>query len=154
MYDEFIAVISEMTKVFTNLIQVERRKLRASLDNDMDTLKSCMAKEQAASMELKGLERKRIDIQTSLGMQDLSFREMVDKAGPDYEYELSTSLNLLSNAMTDFENMSDEARTVVEMNIANLNMLLASRKEEELQATSQNNSMKKGSGGKFTDFKA
>lgn len=147
-YDDFIAVLSDLTKVFVNLLRVEETKLRASLENNIELLQSCMAKEQAASMELKGLERKRLQIQSSLGFSGLTFREIVDRVESEHALEVSTAVRLLGDSIRNFEAVSDEARTVIEMNLANLDMLLSQRYMEE-QPDHKGNT----SNGKFTNLK-
>lgn len=146
-YNDFIAVLSDLTKVFVNLVRVEETKLRAALENNIELLQSCMTKEQAASMELKGLERRRLQLQSSLGFDQMTFQEMIEKAEPDHAYELSNAVRLLSDSMRQFEAVSDEARTVIEMNLANLDMLLAQRhiREQDTKGSS--------STGKFTNLK-
>lgn len=147
-YEEFIAVLSDLSKVFVHLHRVEQTKLTAALDNNIELLQNCMTKEQAASMELKGLERKRMQLQASLGFADLSFQEIVERAEPEYVFELNTAVKLLGDSIREFEAISNEAGTVIEMNLANLNMLLSQRYLDSQQGVN-----KGGSNGKFTGLK-
>lgn len=147
-YEDFIVVLSELTKVFVNLLRVEERKLTAALENNIELLQSCMAKEQAASLELKGLERKRMQIQTALGFEGLSFQEMIEQSESDYAFELNNAVRLLSDSIKDFEAVADEAGTVIEMNLANLDMLLSQRYMDGHAGHKGNTS-----GGKFRNLK-
>ena len=73
---DLIDVLMDISKIFTSLIQIQRIKLNASLQNDIAKLQGCLQKEQAASMELKSLEKRRTQIIDSLGYEGLSFDVM------------------------------------------------------------------------------
>ncbi len=153
---DLINVLMDISKIFTSLIQIQRVKLNASLENDMVKLEGCLKKEQAASMELKGLERRRIQIVESLGYEGLTLDEMVDRADDEYSADLYNAVSVLRDSTNNFSKLSDEVRTVIELNLANLNMLLSQRAAQAAnQMNSQNIERKKPIGStSITDFKA
>lgn len=156
---DLINVLMDISKVFTSLIQIQKIKLQASLENDIGKLQGCMKKEQAASMELKSLERHRLEVVEALGYASLNFDEMIQKTDMEYATELNTAVNILISSMRDFGNISDEVRTVIEMNLANLDMLLAMRQAQVTQTNSKRQetamAQKKPIGStSITDFKA
>lgn len=153
---DLINVLMDISKVLTSLIQIQRIKLNASLENDIVKLQGCLKKEQAASMELKGLERRRLEIVESLGYTGLSFDEMIDRTDDDNATELYNAISILREAKKNFSQLSDEVHTVIQLNLANLNMLLAQRTPQiNGQTGSQNIERKKPIGStSITDFKA
>lgn len=153
---DLINVFMDISKIFTSLVQIQRIKLNASLENDIEKLQACLQKEQAASMELKSLEKRRIQIIESLGYEGLSFDEMIERTDEEYAADLYTAVNVLRDATKDFSQLSDEVRTVIELNLANLNMFLSQRLSQSVDETNSTNIERKKPIGStsITDFKA
>ena len=152
---DLIDVLMDISKIFTSLIQIQRIKLNASLQNDIAKLQGCLQKEQAASMELKSLEKRRTQIIDSLGYEGLSFDEMMDRTDDEYATDLYNAVKVLRDATKGFSQLSDEVRTVIELNLANLNMILSQKASQAIDANSANIERKKPIGStSITDFKA
>ena len=152
---DLIDVLMDISKIFTSLIQIQRIKLNASLQNDIAKLQGCLQKEQAASMELKSLEKRRTQIIESLGYEGLSFDEMMDRTDDEYATDLYNAVKVLRDATKGFSQLSDEVRTVIELNLANLNMFLSQKASQAIDANSANIERKKPIGStSITDFKA
>lgn len=153
---DLIDVLMDISKIFTSLIQIQRIKLNASLQNDIAKLQGCLQKEQAASMELKSLEKRRTQIIESLGYEGLSFDEMMDRTDDEYATDLYNAVKVLRDATKGFSQLSDEVRTVIELNLANLNMFLSQRLSQSVDETNSTNIERKKPIGStsITDFKA
>lgn len=154
--EDLISVLMDISKIFTSLTHIQKIKLNASLENDVDKLEGCLKKEQAASMELRSLEKRRIQVIESLGYESLSFDEMVDRTDERYAADLYNAVRILKEAAKNFSALSDEVRTVIELNLANLNMLLSQRLSQTANSTDLPNIERKKPIGStsITDFKA
>ena len=105
-------------------------------------------------MELKSLEKRRTQIIDSLGYEGLSFDEMMDRTDDEYATDLYNAVKVLRDATKGFSQLSDEVRTVIELNLANLNMFLSQKASQAIDANSANIERKKPIGStSITDFK-
>ena len=58
-FTDFKKIIEELIALFDHLIPIEQEKLDAAIKNRVTFVEDCMHKEQAAVLQLRGLEQKR-----------------------------------------------------------------------------------------------
>lgn len=116
--NDFTAVIEDMIQLFQDLVQVEQIKLEAAKKNRITFVEDCMNKEQAAILKLRGLDKKREDCQERLGMKGDTFQQILSKVSED---EARNRLKELFDGLTYqvrlFQEISDSARTMIEINL-------------------------------------
>lgn len=79
-FTAFTKVIEEFITLFDHLIEIEQEKLDAAVKNRVTFVEDCMHKEQAAVLQLRGLEQKREAEQKHLGMEGYTFRQILEEA--------------------------------------------------------------------------
>ena len=76
-FTAFSKIIEEFIALFDHLIPIEQEKLDAAVKNRITFVEDCMHKEQAAVLQLRGLEQKREAQQKLLGMEGYTFRQIL-----------------------------------------------------------------------------
>ena len=112
-YSSFIEVIREFIQLFEALIPIEQKKLDSAVHNQVSFVEDCMNQEQAAVLRLRGLELKRQKIQKDLGMEQLTFKQLIEEAPEDVKVSLIPLFNELNEKVALFRSVSDSAKDTI-----------------------------------------
>ncbi len=124
-FSNFIKLIEDYIVLFDNLIPIEQEKLDAAVKNQVTFIEDCMHKEQAAVLQLRGLEQKREAEQKRLGMDNYTFKEILAHA-PEEAAALEPLFDRLSERVRSFRSISDSAKDIIEVNLHVIQSALAS----------------------------
>lgn len=149
-FTNFIKVIEDYIKLFEELIAVEQTKLEAAAKNRVSFVEDCMHKEQAAVLRMRGLEQKRELEQKNLGMENYTFRQILEEAPDDIASLLSPLFDRLSDQVRSFQAVSGSAREMIEVNLHMIQSALASA-EKGTYSVDGKKEEGKDNGRHFTD---
>lgn len=127
---KFKEIIMELTDFFEELTQLENVKLQAIVDNNLKLLEECMSKEQVGIMRLRVLEKRRAEVQKEMGLEGLSFREIVAKLEGEEKAELERMYYELEAALTLFNRIADSTKTAIESNLYSIEAILERLKQK------------------------
>lgn len=145
-YTAFTEIMNEFIGFFDELIPIEQQKLDAAVAQKVAAVEDCMNREQAFVLRLRGLEQKRERLQREMGEEELTFREIIERA-PAREGERLKPLFLrLSERLSHFQSVRDGARDAIEVNLH----MIRSRTEAGGVSYSPSGKKEKTSGGGFT----
>lgn len=116
-FTDFIKLIEEFIRFFDELIPLEQEKLDAAVKNRVSFIEECMHKEQALVLRLRGLEQKREKAQEKLGMKDLSFRQILEKAPDDVSSVLKPLFDRMSEQVRTLQSIIDNSKNAIEVNL-------------------------------------
>ena len=102
-FDSFSVVITDMLKLFEELIDFENKKLDAIAANEVAVLDQYMNSEQVYLMKMRGIENRREKVQTQLGVPDLTFREIIEKFQDSEKEPLNTLYEQLSSKTVELK---------------------------------------------------
>lgn len=119
-YLDFIALIEEFIRLFESLTAIEQKKLDSAIENKITFVEECMNKEQALILRLRGLEQRREKLQHTLGLDNLTFRQIIEQAPPDAAGELKPLFDRLSRQVRDFQAVNESAKDVIALNLHKL----------------------------------
>lgn len=122
--NEFKEIISELILLFQDLCEIEQEKLNVIQKNRVTFLEDCMNQEQAAILKMRGLDIRREACQERLGWKGDSFRQILEKAGEAERKELEPLFDDLSRFVSLFQEISDSAKTMIEVNLHQINKML------------------------------
>lgn len=128
--DEFKQIITELILLFEHLCEVEQRKLAVVQKSQVTYLEDCMNEEQAAILKMRGLDSRREKCQERLGWKGDSFRQILDKATDTERDELQPLFASLSHQVAAFRDLSDSAKTMIEINLHQVNKAIAAQQGE------------------------
>lgn len=120
-----------MIVFFDEMTDVEKEKLKAVTENNMPLLEECMNKEQANILKLRGLDKKREQIQCDLSFEKLSFKEIIPLLAGEDKMELGSMLNEILIAVSLYKKYSENAKTAIEVNIHIINQILNQMKNKK-----------------------
>lgn len=119
--NEFIAVIEELIQLFQKLTEIEQVKLEAAKKNRVTYVEDCMNQEQAAILKLRGLDKKREQCQERLGFKGYTFQQILSEVPEGGHSRLKELFDRLSYQVKLFQEISDSARTMIEINLHMIN---------------------------------
>ncbi len=124
-FTAFTKIIKEYIALFDHLIPIEQEKLDAAVKNRVTFVEDCMHKEQAAVLQLRGLEQKRETEQRRLGMEGYTFRQILESA-PEEADVLNPLFDQLAERVRSFQSVSASAKDIIEVNLHVIQTALAS----------------------------
>lgn len=116
-FTAFTKIIEELVTLFDHLIPIEQEKLDAAVKNRVSFVEDCMHKEQAAVLQLRGLEQKRESEQKRLGMEGYTFRQILEHAPEEAVSILNPLFDQLAERVRTFQSISASARDIIEVNL-------------------------------------
>lgn len=122
--DNLVSIVKELISFFEELTKTESEKLKAVTETDMEKLDECMKKEQAAILKLRGLDKKREDIQSQLSFSGLTFSQILEKLPQDEKLELQTYFDRLNTVYKAFKNADNSAKKAIEVNLYSIDRIL------------------------------
>ena len=75
-------------------------------------------------MQLRVLEKHRAEIQKDLGVEKLSFREIIDNLEGEVKDEILELYQKLANKLTLFNHTADRTKTAIEANLYSIDAIL------------------------------
>ena len=82
-FEEFAAVIRDLTAVVSDIGKVEDAKARAASEKHHQLLDGYIQREQAQILRLRGLEQHMTRLAETLGWNSLNFRQILEAASPE-----------------------------------------------------------------------
>ena len=124
-FTAFSKIIEEFIALFDHLIPIEQEKLDAAVKNRVTFVEDCMHKEQAAVLQLRGLEQKREAEQKRLGMGDYTFRQILEHVPDEAGKVLNPLFDQLAERVRTFQSINNSARDIIEVNLHVIQTALA-----------------------------
>ncbi|MDD4843170.1 MAG: flagellar export chaperone FlgN [Anaerotignum sp.] len=122
---DFNQIILSLIELFKALSFVEKDKLKAVTSKDLDTLNACIKNEQVQVLKLKGLDKKREQVQAALGYENRSFKEIIALLPEEQKKESKELFAMLEQATADFNAVNDSVKTALDVNLHVVNTKLS-----------------------------
>jgi hypothetical protein len=122
---DFYKIVLSLIDLFKDLATLEKDKLKAVTSNNLDALNTCLKNEQVLELKLKGLDKKREQIQVSLGYDNLKFREIIALLPEEEKKEGSRLYSMLQQATSDFHAINDSVKNALDVNLHLINKKLS-----------------------------
>lgn len=117
VWGEYLALLGKVTKTLEDLTSVEQAKIKAVNDRDLPTVEQCMKKEQAYSLNLRGLDQKREKLMGQLGMRGVPLRSIMEHCPPGAEEETKEAADALRRQYSIFQTASEVSRDTLEIHL-------------------------------------
>ena len=127
--EAYISVTQKTVEQICDMIEIEREKRQALLNQNMEALDGVLQRQQAMLMQTENLERKRIALQAAAGFEGLTASEVLEKLPESAE---KVELKLI------FAQLKDKSELLKELNqtaldIANNNLNIYERVTHDVQ---------------------
>ena len=111
-YPELLRFLEELDGALTSLTALQDEKRAAA--QDLDGLNACMKREQALSLALRGLERRREPLLASLGLAGTALRDLPQRCPPEHRGETARAVEKVLRSYQVLQSAQGAARTVLE----------------------------------------
>ncbi len=116
-FNDIHNIINEYITLMDKLIDFERSKLEAVQSKDNDLLNTFLKEEQVYLLQLRGLDQKRETTQRNLGIENLTYRDIISLAEGQEKENLQSSYDTLSIKTTEFKNLIETIKTHIEIKL-------------------------------------
>ncbi len=125
----YFTFLTDLAQTLDGLSALEQKKIQAIQNNDQALLDQYMKQEQAATMDLRGRERKRTQLLQQLGLESGSLRQLPDLCPSQYKSQASEIVQQVLRSYQVFSSAQQAARTLMESRLRNIQKELEHREE-------------------------
>lgn len=116
-YMQIKDIIDEYIKLMDLLINFENEKLEAVKMKDINKLDTFLKEEQVYLLKLRGLDKKREDIQKNMGFEGMTYREIIQTSEGSLRSELENSYGILSAKTQQFNQILNTLKTHIDIRL-------------------------------------
>ena len=124
--EELMKVFSETIQFIDEITEVENKKFQAALKNNIAAVDECMKKEQVLLLKLRGIDKKREAAQKALGYENMTFRQIIEKAPESDKKKLTEIFNSIEQKLKKYKESFSNAHNAIELNLHRINKKLES----------------------------
>lgn len=114
-------IVIQITTFMEELAILEQEKLNAITQKKLTALDDCMKKQQAQILKLRGLDKKREQIQADLGFANISYKEILTKLNGSEEQIAITLFNTLQESTDAFYALNSITKAALNDNLYRVN---------------------------------
>ena len=123
-YREYFRYMEQLGGTLDQLSELAREKTAAVRRDDLLAVNECMKREQALSLSLRALDRKRETLLAGMGLRDLKFSEFARHCPEELRQEAKAAAEKLGKQYALYRSAADVARTTLECNLHQIEKLL------------------------------
>lgn len=140
---DFHNIVIHLIELLEALIAIEKEKLEAVTSKNLDTLNNCIKNEQVLVLKLKGFDKKREQILSTLGYHGLSYKEIIARLPAEQKEESIKLFTTLQQATDEFHAINDSVKIALDVNLHVINTTLSKLGiNPETQQTPSGNNLK------------
>ena len=124
-YQNYISLLGELAGTLEALSQVERNKTQAVRKDDLAGLNECIKQEQTASLQLRGLDKKREEALDTLGLRQIPLSQLPQHYPEPLRLEAKKTVEHLQQQYQLFRSAAQVARSTLECNLHEIEKILA-----------------------------
>ena len=141
-YREYFGFMDQLGGLLDQLTGLAKEKAAAVRRDDLLAVDNCMKQEQALSLSLRAMDKKRETLLDEMGLKDASLSELPQRCPEEIRKEAREASEELRTRYMLYRSASEAARTTLECNLHQIDRILA----DEADAP--------GGGGTIADIRA
>jgi hypothetical protein len=123
-YREYFGFMEQLGGLLDQLAELAREKTAAVRRDDLLAVDGCMKREQALSLSLRSMDRKRETLLKGMGLQDVSLSGFVQHCPEEIRIEAKAATEKLRSRYALYRSAADVARTTLECNLHQIEKLM------------------------------
>ena len=127
----YFSFLSELRQALDSLSALEQEKIQAVQAGDLEALDACMKREQVATLDLRGRERKRTELLRQLGLEHISLRELPAQCSPQDRGQAAQLSEQVLRSYQVLSSAQQAARTLMESNLRHIQQELDRRQQAQ-----------------------
>ena len=141
-YREYFRFMEQLGSLLDELTELAREKTAAVRRDDLLAVDGCMKREQALSLSLRSMDKKRDKLLGELGLKNVTLSGLAQQCPPELRLEAKEASEKLRDRYALYRSAADVARTTLEFNLHQVEKIL----DDEAGAS--------GVGGTIADIRA
>lgn len=127
----YFSFLSELRQTLDSLAALEQEKIQAIQAGNLDALNECMKREQVATLDLRGRERKRTELLRQLGLEQVPLRELPAHCPPQDRGQAAQLSEQVLRSYQVLSSARQAARTLMESNLRHIQQELDRRQQAQ-----------------------
>lgn len=125
LFEQFCDTLQRLTDTVRAVTDIEQKRLDAATDKQHDRIHTFLNDEQAALLNLRGLDQKRSHQAEALGWKDLTYTQILDAATEEERVALTPLFDTLNRELSLLKEVRENADRMVHVRIHELEELIA-----------------------------
>lgn len=126
LHQSYLDLLAELSGSLDRLSQLARDKAAAIQADDLIALDEVLKQEQAMTLNLRGLEQKRLTLLTQLGLENVSLAELPNRYPPQLQDEAQHVVDALRQSSDLYRSQADAARGTLELHLHQIEKVITS----------------------------
>ena len=124
-YREYFGFMGQLGELLDQLTELAKEKAAAVRRDDLLAVDNCMKREQALSLSLRAMDKKRETLLAGIGLKDVSLSDFAQRCPDEVRKEARDASEELRVRYTLYRSAADVARTTLECNLHQIERMLA-----------------------------
>ena len=125
LYQDYLGLLEDLRRVLDQLTGVTQKKLQAARQDDLAALNKCIKQEQAMSLSLRSIDRKRDDMLARLGLTQVPLVQLAGRYPEALRPQAKETTEALHRSYETYRSASEAARVVMERALHDIDRMLA-----------------------------
>ncbi len=126
-FESYLEFLESLLEELKKLADLQQKKIDTIEKHNLEELDSCIKQEQAVSLVMRGLERKRTLLLAELGLQGTTMSQMVDKCPEEHKEKTEELVNSTLAVYANYNKLHEKAAKILKRNMEIVETSLASR---------------------------
>ncbi|NCC66760.1 MAG: hypothetical protein EOM14_01010 [Clostridia bacterium] len=123
-YGEYLALLEELGKTLDQLLKITKNKISAVRSDDLMALNECIKQEQALSLSLKSIERKRGEMLSNMRLADVPLSGLTERFPASLRRQAKEVTESVKAKYDRYVSASESARTILECALHQIEKML------------------------------
>ena len=124
-YQTYLELLRELSGSLERLAQLAQDKASAVRQDDLIGLDEVLKQEQAMTLNLRGLEQRRLKLASQLGLNGTSLSDLPGRCPPELELQAGQMVEQLNRRYSVYRSCADMARNLLELNLHQIEKTVA-----------------------------
>ena len=124
-YQAYLALLRSLGENLEQLSALAKKKVAAANSDDLMALDEIMKQEQAMTLAFRGMEQSREKLLAQMGCGDVPLSQLPGHFPPELQATAREVVSLLQRQYQDYRKVTDEARTVLERHLREIDAILS-----------------------------
>ncbi len=121
----YLSLLNELSGRLDQLSELARQKTQAVKKDDLTALDEALKQEQAMTLNLRGLEQKRLKAVSQLGLEGSSLSELASRYPDSMQIQARQTAEKLLRSYQEYRCAAEVARNTLELNLHEIEKVIA-----------------------------
>ncbi len=123
-YETYFDFLRRLSGTIEELTGLAQKKTQAVLHDDLAGVDACMKREQALSMTLRGMDKKREELLEELGLGGVPLSGLAEHCPEEYRRQARETARQLRSRYELYQGAAEVSRTTLECNLHQIEKIL------------------------------